>query len=310
VSILICAYSEERWEDLLSALESARSQDPPPDEIVVVIDHNDELRRRLAGNVSPDIRVLASEAPRGLSGARNTGVSASSGDIVVFLDDDAFARPGWLRSLTETYGPGIIGVGGLAIAKWDEGRPGWFPAEFDWVVGCSYLGLPDRVADVRNVFGANMSFTREALDKAGAFNARLGRLGSGRSGGEETELSIRARAALPGTRILLNPDAVVEHRVPRARARLRYFLARCFGEGESKAILARLSGRREALSTERGYARTVLPAGVLRGIRDLVAGDRDGGRRALAIILGFAATVAGFTWGQIHGRWAATSDPW
>jgi GT2 family glycosyltransferase len=299
-SVVICAYSDNRWLDLLSALQSVASQDPPPDEIIVVIDHNEQLLRRVAGHVSSDIRVLASDGPPGLAGARNAGVAASTGEVVVFLDDDAYARPGWLAALIETYRPDVIGVGGLAIAAWDEGRPGWFPAEFDWVVGCSYLGLPDRVAEVRNVFGANMSFTREALDTAGAFDLRLGRSGTGRTGGEETELSIRARAALPGTRILLNPKAVVQHRVPRTRARLSYFMSRCFGEGESKAILARLAGQRAALSTERAYARTALPAGVLRGIRDLLAGDPDGGRRAGAIMLGFSATLAGFAWGQIH----------
>jgi len=266
----------------------------------MVIDHNEQLLRRVTENVPPSVRVVASNGPPGLSGARNTGVMVSRGDIVVFLDDDAFARPGWLRALIETYGPGVIGVGGLAIAAWDESRPGWFPPEFDWVVGCSYLGLPDRVADVRNVFGANMSFTREALERAGAFDSRMGRLGSGFSGGEETELSIRARAAMTGSRILLNPAAVVDHRVPRGRSRLSYFIGRCFGEGLSKAILARLSGGGAALSTERSYALTVLPAGVLRGIGDLLGGNHDGGRRALAIILGFAATMAGFAWGVVR----------
>jgi cellulose synthase/poly-beta-1,6-N-acetylglucosamine synthase-like glycosyltransferase len=295
-SVVICAYSERRWADLLRSLQSVTSQQPPPDEIVMVIDHNEPLLRRVTEHVPPGVRVLASTGPPGLSGARNTGVSASTGDIVVFLDDDAFARPGWLGALIETYGPGVIGVGGQAVAAWDEGRPGWFPPEFDWVVGCSYLGLPEHVADVRNVFGANMSFTRDALEKAGAFDRRLGRVGSGSSGAEETELSIRARAAVAGSRILLNPAAVVDHRVPRGRSRLRYFMVRCFGEGKSKAILARVAGGQAALSTERGYVRTVLPAGVLHGIGGLLRGNLDGGRRALAIILGFTATVAGFAW--------------
>jgi glycosyltransferase involved in cell wall biosynthesis len=265
----------------------------------MVIDHNEPLFRRVTENVPSGVRVVASTGPPGLSGARNTGVGASTGDIVVFIDDDAFARPGWLRALIETYDPGVIGVGGRAVAAWDEGRPGWFPPEFDWVVGCTYVGLPEYVAEVRNVFGANMSFTRDALERAGAFDPRLGRVGSGTSGAEETELSIRARAAVAGSRILLNPAAVVDHRVPRGRSRLRYFIGRCFGEGESKAILARLSGGDSALSTERRYTRTVLPAGVLHGIGELLRGNLDGGRRALAILLGFTVTVAGFAWGLV-----------
>ena len=299
-SVIICAYTLDRWQDLLSAVASVTAQQPPPAEIVIVVDHEPVLQKRLATAVDARVRVIANDETRGLSGARNAGVRATTGDIVVFLDDDAQARPGWLASLLSSYGPDVMAVGGSALPRWDRGRPTWFPEEFDWVVGCTYRGSPEVQADVRNMLGANMSFMRAALEAAGGFEARLGRVGTLPAGGEETELCIRARRALPGMRIVLAPSSVVDHRVPATRGRLAYFVGRCFGEGRSKAIIVGLSGREAGLATERDYVRRVLPRGVLRGLREFVLVDRDGGRRAVAIIVGLAVTTAGYLTGRLR----------
>jgi hypothetical protein len=248
------------------------------------------------------VRVAPNDDARGLSGARNAGVRATSGDIVVFLDDDAQARPGWLGTLLAAFEPDVMAVGGSALPRWDRGRPAWFPEEFDWVVGCTYRGSPRERADVRNLLGANMSFRRAALQAAGGFEGRLGRVGTLPAGGEETELCIRARRALPAMRIILDPSAAVDHRVPAARGRLRYFVQRCFGEGRSKAIIVALSGREAGLATERGYVRRTLPRGVHRGLRELIGSDRNGGRRAAAIVLGLGVTTAGYLTGWIRSR--------
>ena len=62
-----------------------------------------------------DVRVLPNAHRQGLSGARNTAVAAASGDVVVFLDDDAAARPGWLGALLAPYAdPDVVAVGGVA----------------------------------------------------------------------------------------------------------------------------------------------------------------------------------------------------
>lgn len=299
-SVVICAYTMDRWTETLDAIDSVVSQESSAGELVVVVDHNPELQERLTAAGVP-ARVIASEGTRGLSGARNTGIRATTGEIVVFLDDDARARTGWLQALLAAYEPDVIAVGGAALPEWVAGRPGWFPDEFDWVVGCTYRGSPVTRGEVRNVIGSNMSFRREALDAAGQFEGRLGRVGTGPAGAEETELCIRARRVLPGRRILLDPAAAVDHRVPRSRGRLSYFLRRCFGEGRSKAILAGLAGTGDALETERAYVRRVLPAGVLRGLREARDGDPNGARRAAAIVLGLAATTAGFAWGRLTG---------
>ena len=298
VSVVVCAYTLDRWADLTAAVDSVRTQVPAPSELVLVIDHNDELLAR-ASAAWPDVEVLASAGPPGLTGARTTGVEAARGEIVAFLDDDARAEPGWLAALVEPYRDArVVATGGWAIAAWDGGRPAWFPEEFDWVVGCSHRGLPTTEATVRNPIGSTMSFRRAAVREAGGFRPEIGRVGRHPVGGEETELCIRIGAARPDSRVVLAPPARVRHRVPVSRGRWRYFIARCYQEGRSKALISRLAGAGPALESERRYTVRVLPAGVLRGLAATLRGHPSGLLRAAAIAVGLGVTTAGFVAGR------------
>jgi glycosyltransferase involved in cell wall biosynthesis len=302
ITVVVCAYTADRLDVLAESIESLRAQRLPPLEVVLVIDHNPELLER-CGRRFPDVTVIPNEAGKGLSGARNTGVSRCRGDVVAFLDDDAFASPDWLARLAEVYhDPSVIGVGGTVSPRWQEGRPPWFPPEFDWVVGCTHSGMPDGVEAVRNLVGANMSFRREALLEAGGFRRELGRVGTLPVGCEETDLCIRMGDRWPQARIVYDPDASVEHLVPPARATVAYFRRRCASEGRSKAVLAKLVGSRAGLSAERSYARRTLPLGVLSDLRDAARGDGGGLRRAAMIVWGLAST----SWGYV--RAAASSS--
>jgi GT2 family glycosyltransferase len=297
VSVVICTYTDRRWDDVVAAVASVRAQTRPPARTILVVDHNPPLLER-ARVAFPDALVVPNSGRRGLSGGRNTGVSHAVGDVVAFLDDDARAEPDWLERLAAGYSdPSVLGVGGAAAPVWPGRRPGWLPAEFDWVVGCSYVGLPTAAAPVRNLIGANMSFRRDALDTVGGFTDGLGRVGSRPLGCEETELGIRLRQWRADGRLVYEPAAVVHHRVTEDRAAWRYFCARCYAEGLSKAMVSRRVGARDALETERRYVRSVLPRGVVRGL--------DPRRRppgitsAAAILLGLLVTGAGYARGRL-----------
>jgi glycosyltransferase involved in cell wall biosynthesis len=300
VSVVVCTYTDRRWGDLLAAVRSVRDQRVAPSvEIIVAVDHNAPLLDRIRGELR-DVVAVANEGTRGLSATRNAGVAAAGGDVIVFLDDDCVAAPRWLERLLAHYGaPDVAGAGGAAVAHWVSGRPRWFPEEFAWVVGCSYRGLPVEAAPVRNFIGANMSFRGDALAVAGGFRDGIGRVGRRPLGCEETELCLRLSARRPAASLVYEPGAVVRHRVPAERGSWRYFASRCWAEGRSKALVARLAGARRGLEAERHYSRHVLPAGVRSGVRAALRGDPAGALRAAAIAGGLAITALGYARGRI-----------
>ncbi|KQX89918.1 glycosyltransferase family 2 protein [Streptomyces clavifer] len=312
-SVVVCVYTEDRWDDILAAVGSVRAQTRPAAEILLVVDHNPALLARLdeeftssGGYGDPGtVRVLANAGPRGLSAGRNTGIAAARGEIVAFLDDDAVAERDWLRHFDGNYGdPDVMAVGGRTLPSWASGiRPVWFPEEFDWVVGCTYRGLPPGRVRVRNVLGGNASFRRAAFDASGGFAIGIGRDGGRRPlGGEEAELCIRLARALPRAVLLTDDRAVIHHKVPAVRERFGYFRTRTYAEGLSKALVSRSAGVGKGLESERRYTTRVLPAGVLRGLRDALRCRPGGAGRAGAILTGVLAAAAGYAVGTVRAR--------
>jgi GT2 family glycosyltransferase len=305
ISVVVCAYTEERWEDIVAAIGSCHAQTIPPLETIVVVDHNPVLLQRLRSSVRNIVAVENHEV-QGLSGARNSGIHSARGEVVAFLDDDAIADPNWLERLGTAYtDPAVIGVGGSVAPLWPRRRPRAFPAEFDWIVGCTYRGMPETTSSVRNMIGANISLRRDLFAEIGGFRSGIGRVGKRPLGCEETELCIRARQRWPEATILFEPGARVRHRVTAERIRWSYFRARCYAEGLSKVMVASHTGVRDGLASERTYALRPLPLGVLRGLRDaLTLRDLAGIARSGAIIVGLGITVAGYA----AGLWSAHKD--
>lgn len=294
LSVVVCAYTMGRWDDVVAAVSSLLDQQAAVREVILVIDHNDELLAA-ARRHWPALTVEPNVHAQGLSGARDTGVSLCGGDVVAFLDDDAAAEPDWSEALAAAYSWGaVLGVGGHIEPAWPVRRPTWWPPEFDWVIGCSYRGLPQQRAEVRNSIGANMSFRRDVLAIVGGFEASIGRVGTKPTGGEETELCIRARRAFPGAAVVHEPAARVRHRVTEQRATLSYFRRRCLGEGLTKVQVGRLSSADEALASERAYVLRTLPTGVLRGLA-----SRDP-RRGVVVVLGLAWTAWGYAVARVR----------
>jgi GT2 family glycosyltransferase len=293
-SVVIAAFDTNRFADLAAAVDALHRQAVAPREIIVAVDGNPELVA-LASAELQSVTVVPNREHQGAGGARNSGAAVATGELLAFLDDDALPAPDWIERIQDCLlEDETMGVGGFIEPWWVEKQPRWFPAEFGWVVGCSYTGLPTRRARVRNVIAANMAITREVFESVGGFRHDFGKQG-GHSEPEETDLCIRASRQWPGRSWIYDPAIRVRHRVPSSRGRFRYFVRRCYNEGTGKAALASLVGQNDALSAETAYVRKVLPRGIANGLGMFVTGrNLSGLLRAAAIIAGVAVTAVAY----------------
>jgi GT2 family glycosyltransferase len=286
-SVVIACHTEERFPSLLRAIASAQEQTPMPAQVIVAVDHNECLCARLRAEVK-GIDVVDHRGDPGASGTRNAGAAiAGAHPLLVFLDDDVQALPGWLDELLAPFeDQRVIGTGGMTQPAWQGPRPSWFPDEFGWVVGASHAGLPTAPAPVRNVWSENMAVRREAFETVGGFRRGFGKLGR-TSRPEDTDLCIRIGASAPGDRWMYVPTAVVDHEVPSERATFGFFLRRCYSEGAGKVELSSHLGADRDLGDERSYLLRTLPLAIAR---DLRSGEF---RRALAIVAGAGIAAVG-----------------
>lgn len=301
VSIVICTASADRWPWLCECIASLRRQTTKPDEIIIVVDHDPALLALVTREV-PEARGVPNWEAPGPAGSRNSGTAVCHGEVVAFLDDDAAAAPDWLERLLEPYATGhVVGVGGRIDPVWPDRQPRWFPPEFAWVVGCSYVGLPSAAAPVRNLIACNMSVRRSVLIDAGMFRTSFGQAKGGPLRRcEETELCIRIRQRSPESTILYEPRAKVTHRVSIQRARFVYFAHRCYSEGRSKAQVTHALGCRDGLAAERRYMLSTLPRGILRELINGHQGEKlDGLRRGGAMASGLFLTAAAYGLGVV-----------
>jgi GT2 family glycosyltransferase len=168
------------------------------------------LAARFGAHYQPHAR------PQGLNVARNTGVELSTGELVVFVDDDIRAAPGWLGALLDAARehPDVDVFTGPIRVCLEGGR----------LRTCGREGPPITALDLgpsdtptRYAWGANMAIRRSALERAGPFDVSI------EHGGDEVEWQQRlARASgIDGAaQALYVARASVDHRRAGADARL------------------------------------------------------------------------------------------
>ncbi len=305
ISVIICAYSEKRWDELCKAVQSLQTQSLPPHEVILVIDHNPRLLDRARAQFR-NVILLENHETQGLAGARNTAIENAQGEIIAFLDDDAVAASNWLELLSAGYEDSqVVGVGGKLEPLWPSGRPSWFPEEFDWVVGCTYRGLPEERAPIRNLIGANMSFRREVFDEV-KFYSGIGHTPTRPFGGSDPDFCIRVTQSFPDKVLLYEPQALVYHHVDEKRTHWNYFRLRCYNEGLSKSVLTRRVGSQVGLSSERRYTVRTLPMAALRCLVNALRGDLTCLGRGFTIVAGLMITATGYfigLMGQQFTQW-------
>lgn len=304
ISVIICTSSFDRLGDVHETVASIREQTLAAHEIIVAVDNHQELFETLKNDLPTGTIMVNNTAIKGLSETRNSGIRVARGDIIAFIDDDAVAHEGWLKSLSSHLTTkDVAAAGGTITPLWPEGRrPGWWPEELGWVLGCTYDGLALRGNTVRSLIGCNMAFKKTVFDTIGLFNCELGRIDKTRGIGEDSELCLRITTQMPDSCIIYEPDAVVYHKVPVWRVKLGYLLFRSYDEGYHKSILETLSTNTNApsLSVEKTYLRHLLLTAIPKRLRRMYLWDSCLQLGAILACLG--ATGTGYLKGRIKNR--------
>jgi cellulose synthase/poly-beta-1,6-N-acetylglucosamine synthase-like glycosyltransferase len=220
VSVVVPALNADRTID--ETLSSLSLLNYPDYEIIVVNDGSNDNTGALARQHK--VRVIETQN-RGLSAARNAGIEAATGDIVAFIDSDAFPDPDWLHFLVNALdeqgaagagGPNLIPPGDGFLAQCIDHAPG----------NPTHVLLNDELAE--HVPGCNMAFKKEALLELGAFDPQH------RVAGDDVDICWKL--LLRRKRVAFSPCAIVWH---HRRSKIRAFLKQQAGYGRAEADLHR-----------------------------------------------------------------------
>jgi glucosyl-dolichyl phosphate glucuronosyltransferase len=299
ISVIICAYTEDRWSLLEDCVASVETQTVPPVEIILCIDHNEELLRRSeqhfvwgrpAGAIP--LTVVANKYDGHLGSARNTAAEMASGEVLAFLDDDAAAAADWLEQLIAPYNnPRVAAVGGAPLPAFEQERPRWFPCEFDWVFGCAYTGLPLARAQLAHLIGANMSVRRSALQEINGFHSD-----------NHDDMDMCLRLAYAQYNVIYEPLAIVRHFVPAARTTWHYFWRRCYFVNLGKVeAFANMEGAAN-LGAEFGFVGQIAKNSIPAEARKALRGDLYGLVRVGAMMTGIVLAGLGHLSGKLRTR--------
>jgi len=310
VSVIIPAYTMERWELLQQAVASACDQTLLPAEVIVPIDNNEELLRigqstwaATGMGLGVPVRVISSEFIHeewdlsvhfhahgtkrrfGAGQARNAAAEQAKGEILAFLDDDAVAETTWIEELLKPYSdPSVLAVGGAPHPNYETERPLWFPRQFDWVFGCAYEGLPTITGPFPRLIGANMSVCADALKQIGGFHS---------IDFDDMDMCHRVAALGGPASVIFAPSAVVRHYVPAQRVSWHYFWRRCFYVNRSKVEAHRRMGAASSFGPDVAFVARTVTVGVMHELRSVFRGDCHAFLRIGAILVGVTSAALG-----------------
>jgi glucosyl-dolichyl phosphate glucuronosyltransferase len=292
VTVIIPAYTLDRWDLTTQALDSVLAQGTLPGEIIICIDHNDQLVERFREHVGSlsvsgiSIQVIPSKYEGHQAASRTTATEAATGEYLVFLDDDASAEGNWLETMLRAFDdPDVIAVGGAPLPVYSKKRPSWFPYEFDWIFGCVYEGLPKTAEPVLHLIGTTLAARREDLLAIGGFHFDVF---------EDMDMCHRLLHLFPTRRLLYDPDAIVHHYVHEDRLNWSYFWRRIFWVNRVKVAVMRSLGEGANLSAERNFVGQALSRGMAKGVRDFLGGDSGGLLRSGAMLIGIGLAGTGY----------------
>jgi GT2 family glycosyltransferase len=220
ISVVVCTYNGAKTlSDCMLALQRLEY---PNHEVIVVDDGSTDNSGAIAR--AHGFPVI-STTNMGLSSARNTGLGAATGDIVAYLDDDAYPDPHWLHYLAATFmATDCVGVGGPNLPPPGDGSVADCVANSPG--GPIHVLISDRLAE--HIPGCNMAFRKSALKAIGGFDPQFW------VAGDDVDLCWRLHDR--GWTLGFSPAAVVWH---HRRNSVAAYWRQQRGYGRAEALLER-----------------------------------------------------------------------
>jgi len=277
-SVIVCTYN--RADSLARTLECLSRQALRPGvrwEVIVVDNNsNDHTRRSVGahGGAWPGLRYRF-EPSQGLSHARNHGIAAARGEVILFTDDDVYPEPDWVQTILDRMAShGCDACGGYIAPIWDAPPPKWLTERFHGflAIRADRQDTFEVTADGPLPFGANMAFRRQVFDRAGLFDVSRGRKGAVLAGGEDSDLFDRILRS--GGKVMFFGDARVHHRVEAFRLRKRYFRKWRFQASRNLGAILEVPGDRRIAGVPL-YFFPQLARAIGRAVRARLTGPRD-----------------------------------
>jgi glycosyltransferase involved in cell wall biosynthesis len=219
-SVIVC--TRDRAGLLDGCLERLVAEDPSVTWELVVVDNGStdataSVVRRHGETVAGGHVTRVVEPEPGLSPARNRGVAAARGDLLLFTDDDVLVEPGWIDAMCAGFGePDVVAVAGRVGPWWPREPPRWLTGPHAGLLALTDFGdAPRDLVGDEYPLGASMGIRRSALPAAAPFDPRLGHRAGTFFAYEEFDLFQRLRRA--GGRFVYRPDAAALHRIDPER---------------------------------------------------------------------------------------------
>jgi len=269
-SIIVCTYNRvESLRDTLRSLKAQQTDAGRTWEVIVVDNNSKDDTRQVISEFQREWPLLRYEfqGEQGLSYARNHGIGAARGNILLFTDDDVLPEPDWLETTLaglEKYGADACG--GYIAPIWETPPPTWLTERFYGFLAVRTDRSDDYIITEpgQAPFGANMAFRRSVFGHVGLFDVRRGRQGKVLAGGEDIELFERVLAA--GLRAVFLGQSRVHHKVEAYRCTKRYLRRWRYQSSRNLAITKGYGGKRRIFNiplylfpqTVRAFARAVI----------------------------------------------------
>lgn len=241
LSVVVCTYNRVTY--LIRALQHLHEQkgiDPDDYEVIIVNNNSlDDTESKVAQFLTDKHLdgkwTYVLEKNQGHTYSRNRGIKESSGELISFIDDDAYVRKDYCKAIIDFFRsePDVSAIGGKIIPLYESEKPKWMSRYLLPLVAALDMGAkPQRFRRGKFPIGANMAYRAKVFEDYGLFNTELGRRGQGLEGGDEKDLIFRLRQGKE--LIYYSPEVCVDHIIPAKRTQNEYIKGLAVGVGTSE----------------------------------------------------------------------------